>query len=132
MLRLYVLILLLVSPILSQAQNLKSNYDDYQSTFAKILSVSSQKESFLKNYSALRMQIEKKYQTFAELEKDQLTTMGNQMAVQLEMLAPLDYLNSQKISPENCKAAAHLNELSINSSKKTYELIQQAITSLCQ
>lgn len=132
MLRIYVLILLFISPLLTSAQNLKSYYDDYQTAFSRIIQISSKKESFIKDYSALRLQIEKKYQHFAELEKDQLTTMGNQMAVQLEMLAPLDYLNSQKISPENCKAAAHLNELSINSSKKTYSLINQALINLCQ
>ncbi len=116
----------------SSTPNLKKQYDEFQKTYSKTLDLSKDKTLFTKNFDSNSKSLKKKYDVFSKTEKTELSPEGNQMALDIEMLEPLEFLASSRMDKESCSEAELLNEMNSTSAEKTYQKIKEAIQTLCK
>lgn len=116
---------------------LQKDYLDFRISYAKIFDVAKDQKTFFDQFMNLKAELEKRYEQFVLKEKsevnDELSIQGNQMALDLEMLAPLEELaKNRPLTQKSCSQAVDLNQQNANSSKDSYKKVQTAIQSLCK
>ena len=131
MLRTYVLILLTPVCVFALTPELKSDYSKFKKKYSDLITKSTDQKifmsSFSKDYKTLQIEFEK----FSKNEKEELSKEGNQMALDIEMLEPLEFLSSSQINKESCAEAELLNEMNSSSDVKTFQKIKDSLKSLC-
>ena len=53
------------------------------------------------------------------------------MALDIQMLEPLEFLSTSQINKESCAEAELLNEMNSSSDVKTFQKVKESIQSLC-
>ncbi|MFN3455311.1 MAG: hypothetical protein ACK41T_10160 [Pseudobdellovibrio sp.] len=115
----------------STPSHLTKLYASFENEYNVLLTTLSSKNDFLARYPILKNSLDKKYDEFTNLEGDELTPEGNQMALDLEMLTPLQAIFEHKISSDGCTLARQLNEMNSNADLDTYKKINILIKNLC-
>jgi hypothetical protein len=116
----------------SSTSDLKKQHADFQKAYAKTLDLSKDKILFAKNFDSNSKSLKKKYDVFSKSEKTEISSEGNQMALDIEMLEPLEFLASSRMDKESCSEADLLNEMNSTSDVKTYQKIKESIQTLCK
>ncbi len=116
----------------SSTPDLKKQYNEFQKTYSKTLDLSKDKSMFVKNFDSNSKSLKKKYDVFSKSEKTEISLEGNQMALDIEMLEPLEFLASSRMDKESCSEADLLNEMNSTSDVKTYQKIKDLIQTLCK
>lgn len=122
----------LASTPTSLSPELKKDYDEFQRSYDDAVAVSDDKAKFLKEFKSLETTLQKKYKAFDKKEGQAITSEGNQMALDIEMLEPLKIIAEGNASKESCSNAEFMNELNNQSDAKTYEKLKVQITKLCK
>jgi len=124
---------------------MKTKYANFNAEYDKIFKLSDKKTEFAQSFFTSVTKLKKIYSEFETLEKTVLTSEGNQMALDMEMLEPLVVLSqslSQAVSQtpasstttlkEACNEALALNDLSASSDEIVYKKIKTKIKNLCK
>lgn len=112
--------------------------DEVYGTFQKMRSEflvqgSVTKKDFPSRFKTLDTELNSKYKEFKTLEKQDLTSKGNQMAYDLEMMEPLRNLAHSKLSKQDCSEAMHINDLNFNEDDKfEIEKMDLILKAVCQ
>ncbi len=127
------LITLNLSSICNAIPNqLKKDYEQFQTEIDQALQTPQNKKKFLTDFKKTEQNLQLKYQKFSKQEGQELSPEGNQMALDLEMLEPLKILSTNNISSTSCNDAHLVNELNNESDPKTYQKIKTQIQELCK
>ena len=129
-----IIISILLAPVFSIAATpaIKKQYDDFQKTYTQTLELSKDKVLFAKEFDKKNKSLKKKYDDLVKTEKSSLSNEGNQMALDIEMLEPLEFLASSRINKESCSEADFLNELNEKSDPETFQRIKKSLQTLCK
>lgn len=111
---------------------IKKQYLDFKKSYTQMLTIANDKATFQKEFDSLHKSLKEKYDTFALTEKSKLTPEGNQMALDIEMLEPLEVLARGPITVDSCTDAQLINELNADSDAKTYASIKKSVETLCK
>lgn len=122
----------LASTPTSLSPELKKDYDEFQRSYEDAVSVSDDKAKFLKEFKSIETNLQKKYKAFDKKEGQAITSEGNQMALDIEMLEPLKIIAEGNASKESCSNAEFMNELNNQSDGKTYDKLKVQISKLCK
>lgn len=117
---------------LASTSAIKKLYDDFQKTYTQTLELSKDKILFAKDFDNKNKILKKKYDDLVKSEKPALSTEGNQMALDIEMLEPLEFLASSRINKESCSEADLLNEMNSTSDPETFQRIKKSLQNLCK
>lgn len=108
-------------------------YSEFQLTRIQLKSTKFSAPSFTSQFRAIDQQLHKKYTAYKALEKDELTSKGNQMAYDIELLEPLKSLANSKMTKDDCQQSLHNNELNYNEDdKQDNETIKKIILTVCK
>ena len=108
-------------------------YSDFQLTRIQLKSKPFTAANFVSQFKAIDQQLQKKYQAYKALEKEELTSKGNQMAYDLELLEPLRTLSLSGLTKDDCQQSLHNNELNYNiEDKQENENIVKIIKAVCR
>lgn len=116
---------------ISATNDLKSQYEDFQKTYSQTLSAAKNKSNFAKEFDQNNKKLKIKYDQFVKFEKKELSPEGNQMALDIEMLEPLEFLATSRINKEACSEAMLLNEMNSTSDPETFVRVKKSIQTLC-
>lgn len=116
----------------SLSPELKKDYDEFQRSYEDALTMSGDKAKFLQEFKSIESSLQKKYKAFDKKEGQSITSEGNQMALDIEMLEPLRIIAEGNASKESCSNAEFINELNNESDAKTYDRLKAQITKLCK
>lgn len=118
----------------ASTQEMDQIYSVFQTTRSEFLNQTFvSKKEFKKRFDTLDTELSSKYKAFKLLEKEEISTKGNQMAFDLEQLEPLRNLATSKITEEDCSQAVHTNNLNANEEdKKEIDQISQILKSVCK
>ena len=119
---------------LASTQEMDQIYSAFQKTKSEFLNEKNlSKKEFKKRFDTFDSELSSKYKAFKLIEKEDLSTKGNQMAFDLEQLEPLRNLATSQISKEDCAQALHTNNLNANNEdKKEIEQISLILKSICK
>lgn len=112
--------------------DLQKQYADFEKNYAQTLNLTKNPKLFFKDFDTSHKTLKKKYSDFAVLEKSELSPEGNQMALDIEMLEPLEFLASSRISKDSCAEAEVLNEMNSTSDPDTFKKIKDSLKTLCK
>lgn len=112
--------------------DLQKQYADFEKNYAQTLNLTKNPKLFFKDFDTSHKTLKKKYSDFAVLEKSELSPEGNQMALDIEMLEPLEFLASSRISKDSCAEAEVLNEMNSTSDPSTFKKIKDSLKTLCK
>lgn len=108
-------------------------YEDFQKTKAQFFNSKLTKKDFSKKFKELDVNLNATYGKLKIAEKEKLSTEGNQLALDLELLSPLRNLASTKMNKENCLQAKHLNSVNATTEEKEqHQLIEKVISIVCK
>lgn len=129
-----IILFTLIFPTLTFALtiDLQKQYADFEKNYAKTLNLTKNPKLFFKDFDTSHKTLKKKYSDFAVLEKSELSPEGNQMALDIEMLEPLEFLASSRISKDSCAEAEALNEMNSTSDPQTFKKIKDSLKTLCK
>lgn len=129
----FTLILSLALTLQAAPNAMNDLYSEFQLTRIQLKSTVFTAQNFVTRFQSIDQQLQKKYTAYKSLEKEELTSKGNQMSYDLELLEPLRSLASQGINTDNCQQSSHNNEINFNvDDKSDNELIQRIIKSVCK
>ncbi len=111
---------------------LKNQYIDFKKNYTELLILSKNKAQFQKIYELKVKDLKNRYDLFSKLEKNEITREGNQMALDIEMLEPLNFLVSSRINSEACSEAFSLNEMNSTSDTINFKIIKETLIKLCK
>ena len=111
----------------SQTAKLAELYSDFKKVKTEILETQYTKKNFIsqfaKSYSVLKQKYEELQKTESMIKKDLLSPEGNQMAFDLEVLAPLKSLADSTLDKKTCESVSDENER--NSAPDVVESVNQ-------
>ena len=116
------------------AQNTMNDlYSDFQLTRIQLKSTAFTAKSFTIQFKAIDQQLQKKYAAYKALEKEELTSKGNQMSYDLELLEPLRTLADSNLTKDDCQQSLHNNDLNFNNDDQQDNLtIKNIIKTVCK
>jgi len=79
----------------------------------------------------IEKELQLQYKNFVKKEKKKLTSEGNQMALDLEVLEPLRILAEGTITEKKCSEADFANDLNNSDNEKSYNQIKEQISLIC-
>ncbi len=132
MLRSYVLILLTPIYVFALSPELKKDYTKFKKMYSDLLTKTADQKSFESSFVKDFKTLQTEFEIFSKKEKEELSLEGNQMALDIEMLAPLDFLATSKINKESCAEAELLNEMNSTSDAASFQKIKQSLNLLCR
>ena len=112
--------------------DLQKHYADFEKNYTQTLNLTKNPKLFFKDFDTSHKTLKKKYSDFTILEKSELSPEGNQMALDIEMLEPLEFLASSRINKESCAEAEVLNEMNSTSDPSTFKKIKESLRTLCE
>jgi hypothetical protein len=131
MLRTYVLIILTPLYVFALSPDLKNDYTKFKKKYSELLTKSTDQKAFLSSFAKDYKTLQTEFEKFSKDEKEEISKEGNQMALDIEMLEPLEFLASSKISNESCAEAELLNEMNSSSDVKTFQKVKESLRKLC-
>lgn len=118
---------------MASPKEMEQLYTEFQKSRDLISSAAFTKKDFIKQFKKIDKELDHKYQSYKSFEKEELTSKGNQMAYDLELLEPLRLLANSKMTKDDCAQALHSNELNANEDdEKENKKIQGIILSVCR
>lgn len=117
----------------SAQSSMQDLYSDFQLTRIQLKSTKFNSQSFTSQFQAIDQQLQKKYEAYRKLQKENFTTEGNQMAYDIELIGPLRSLAATKLTKDDCQEALHDNELNYNDDdKQENALVRKIILTVCK
>ncbi len=132
MLRSHVLILLTPVYVFALSPTLQNDYTKFKKKYSELIAKTSDQKSFLSSFTKDFKNLQNEFEEFSKNEKTEISKEGNQMALDLEMLEPLEFLATSAINKESCAEAELLNEMNSTSDAKTFQKVKESLKKLCK
>lgn len=112
---------------------LQDSYNIFRLNYTSVFNPTVSKENYLDYFRRKFEELTISYNKFEKLEgPEELSPQGNQMALDLEMLEPLNLIAQSGITKENCIQAIHMNNLSQSSSHEIFQKVDKILKLLCK
>ena len=133
----YILIGLLSATASQSAVNeIEKIYFSYKAEKIKFFTSAITKQNIktkLEEYSKiLNTALNKIHKIESTLKTQKLSPEGNQLALDLELLEPIQNLVGSNFDKKSCSEAALLNELNTGNEKAEFELVNSVLNKLCK
>jgi len=115
----------------ASVSDLNKDYNEFQNEYNKIFNIKNDKKEFSSEFNKIEKELQLQYKNFVKKEKKKLTSEGNQMALDLEVLEPLRILAEGTITEKKCSEADFANDLNNSDNEKSYNQIKEQISLIC-